>query len=102
MAVVVTALFRPREGAEAELIDAFRKVIPAIHDEPGCLLYSIHAAANGTITMIEKWDSQDQLDAHSNGKPVDILRASTAPYLASPAEVTVLTPIPIGDARGAL
>ncbi|HEU0165858.1 MAG TPA: putative quinol monooxygenase [Thermomicrobiales bacterium] len=96
----MTAVFHPREGATAELVEAFQGVIPPIHEEDGCLLYSIHAADDGTITMIEKWATQEDLDAHSVGEPVARLREAIAPYLSSPAVVTAMTPIPVGDSRG--
>ena len=53
MTVVVTAVFHPAEGRTAELIDALRATIPAVHQEQGCRLYAIHHAEDGTITMIE-------------------------------------------------
>jgi hypothetical protein len=52
MPVVVTAVFHPVEGRAAELIDALRAGIPAVHNEQGCRLYAIHDADDGTITMI--------------------------------------------------
>ena len=70
MPVVVTAVFHPSPGRTAELIDALRATIPGVHREEGCLLYAIHDAADGTITMIEKWTSAEALDAHASGDAV--------------------------------
>ena len=72
-AAVVTAVFVPAEGKRAELTDALRATMPAVHGEEGCLLYAIHDASDGTITMIEKWTSAQALDAHSQGDPVAAL-----------------------------
>jgi quinol monooxygenase YgiN len=97
--VVVTAVFHPVEGHTAELIDALRATIPAVHDEQGCRLYAIHDAEDGTITMIEKWDSQDDLDAHAGGPAVQALQSAVAGLVAKPATVTTMTPLPVGSAE---
>ncbi|MER7006743.1 putative quinol monooxygenase [Dactylosporangium sp. NPDC000555] len=96
MTVVVTAVFHPVDGRTAELIDALRASIPAVHEEPGCRLYAIHDADNGTITMIEKWDTPEDLAAHAAGPAVKALQAAVAGLIARPATVTTMTPLPAG------
>jgi quinol monooxygenase YgiN len=96
VSVVVTAVFHPVPGRTAELVDALRAAIPAVHQEEGCRLYAIHDAEDGTITMIEKWDSQDALDAHAAGPAVKALQAATNHLLAEPTTVTTMTPLPAG------
>jgi quinol monooxygenase YgiN len=98
VSVVVTAVFHPVEGRTAELIDALRATIPAVHEEQGCRLYAIHDADDGTITMIEKWDSREDLDAHAAGEAVKALQAATAGLTAGPVVVTTMTPLPAGTA----
>jgi quinol monooxygenase YgiN len=97
--VVVTAVFHPVPGRTAELIDALRATIPAVHEEEGCLLYAIHDAEDGTVTMIEKWDSREALDAHATGSAVKALQAATADLIARPTLVTTMTPLPAGTAE---
>ena len=99
MSVVVTAVFHPVEGRRAELVDALRRSIPAVHDEPGCRLYAIHDAEDGTITMIEKWDSREQLAAHAAGPAVKALDQAVADLIARPTTVTTMTPLPAGTAE---
>jgi quinol monooxygenase YgiN len=94
--VVVTAVFHPVPGRTAELIEALRASIPAVHEEEGCLLYAIHDADDGTITMIEKWTSREALDAHDAGAPVKALQAATAELLARPTVVVKMDPLPAG------
>jgi quinol monooxygenase YgiN len=98
MTVVVTAVFYPIEGAKDRLAEAMRAGIEAVHAEPGCELYAIHDAADGTITMIEKWTSVEDLDAHAAGDAVKILGAGIDGLLAKPTVVTRMTPIPTGAA----
>ena len=96
MPVVVTAVFHPSPGRTAELIDALRATIPGVHREEDCLLYAIHDAADGTITMIEKWTSAEALDAHASGDAVKALRQAVEGLVAQPATVTTMTPLPAG------
>jgi len=48
------------------VIDALRPAIVAVHEEPGCELYAIHEAADGSLVMIEKGESVELLDAHGS------------------------------------
>ena len=88
----------PRPAGRTTLVEAFRStILPAVHAEPGCLLYAIHDAEDGTITMIEKWESVADLDAHGSGEAVVALQAATKDLLAEPATVVRMTPIPVGE-----
>lgn len=103
MPTIVTAVFTPKDGAKQSLIAALEATIPAVHAEPGCELYSIHDAEDGTVTMLEKWTTREQLDAHAQGQAVAALGAAVGPYLEHPAVVTLMTPLPAGTAQqGAL
>ncbi|KQX08138.1 MULTISPECIES: putative quinol monooxygenase [unclassified Leifsonia] len=98
MSVVVTAVFHPRVGQHDTLVAALRERIPAVHAEKGCRLYAIHDAEDGTVTMLEKWDSRADLDAHATGSAVAALDAAVGGFLARPTPVTLMTPIAAGTA----
>ena len=98
MPVVVTAVFHPAPGRKDDLVEAFRSTLPGVHAEPGCLLYAIHDAADGTITMIEKWESVADLDVHGSSPEGRTLSAAIGGLVAEPPVVTRMTPIPVGDA----
>ncbi len=101
--VNVLALFFPKPGHRQEVLAALETAIPLVHEEEGCELYAITEAPDGRIVMVEKWSSAAALDAHSNGAPVVALRAALDGHLERDVDVTVLTPLPVGDARkGAL
>ncbi|WP_423183384.1 putative quinol monooxygenase [Arthrobacter sp. NyZ413] len=103
MTVVVTAVFHPAQGKKELLTQALQSSIPAVHEEEGCLLYAIHDAADGTITMIEKWTTPDLLDAHAKGPAVAALDAAVGPLIEIPTTVTTMTPIDAGTpAQGLL
>jgi quinol monooxygenase YgiN len=101
--IVVTAVFTPLPGKHDEVVAALRPAIAAVHGEDGCVLYAIHDAPDGTIVMIEKWESAELLDAHGAGPAVAELNRSLEGLIAKPTEVTRLVPIPAGTAeQGAL
>ncbi|GAA4394589.1 putative quinol monooxygenase [Tsukamurella soli] len=96
MSVIVTAVFQPTEGRKDELVAALRGAMPAVHGEPGCRKYAIHDASDGTVTMIEKWDSADALGVHSRGEAIGALQAAIVGLVAAPPVVTTMTPLPAG------
>jgi len=103
MSIVVTATFVPHPGKREELLAALEEVIPLVHAEEGCELYSIQEREDGLILMIEKWESAELLDAHGEGAPVVAFRGRLEGLLAEPVVVTRYEPIPVGDpGKGAL
>lgn len=97
MSVVVTAIFRPVDGRKDELAAAMRAGIEATHAEQGCQLYAIHDAEDGTITMIERWATEADLEAHARGEAVARMVADIDGLLAEPVVVTRMRPIPMGE-----
>jgi quinol monooxygenase YgiN len=101
--IVVTALFFPAEGRHDQVVEALKPAIAAVHQEPGCILYAIHDAPDGSIVMIEKWESAELLDEHGEGAAVAELNRSLEGLLAQPVDVTRLVPILAGtEIQGAL
>ena len=99
VAVVVIAVFSPAAGRRDDLVTALRASIPAVHAERGCQLYAIHDAADGTVTMIERWASPEDLEAHARGAAVEALNAAVQDRIGRPTTVTTMTPIPAGTAE---
>jgi quinol monooxygenase YgiN len=101
--VVVTASFTPLPDTRDQVLAALEPAIAAVHEEPGCLLYAIHDAPDGTILMLEKWESAELLDAHGHGAAVATLTGALDGLLARPVQVTRLAPRPVGHPdKGAL
>lgn len=101
--IVVTAEFVAAEGRLDNLREALREAIPAVHAEDGCLLYAIHDAPDERIIMIEKWESEDLLDAHGAGPAVARLNKLIDGLIAEPVKVERLWPIAAGTPeQGAL
>jgi quinol monooxygenase YgiN len=97
-AVVVVATITPAEGREADVEKALREAIPAVHDEPGCLIYALHRARSGAFVMVEKWASAQALKTHSTAAALTALAAKLGGALAVPTDVRLLEPLPEGNA----
>jgi len=96
VSVVVVAIISPLDGHIQNVVDAFAVVSPKVHSERGTELYALHHDA-GTVIMIERWTSQEDLAAHAAGAPITELNALVADHVAGPSDVRVLRNVPLGD-----
>ena len=64
--VPVVAIIRAKKGRESILEGILKDLVSATHKEPGCLLYALHKAASdpGAFVFVERWKSQQDLEAH--------------------------------------
>ena len=102
MPVVVVASFT----AKPESVEAVRAActagIEAVHDEPGCQLYSLHQSGD-TFVFIEQWADAEALKTHSTAPSVGALFAQIGEHLAGAPDLKMLEPIAAGDpAKGRL
>ncbi|WP_328584392.1 putative quinol monooxygenase [Streptomyces sp. NBC_00370] len=97
--VVVVATITPAEGREADVEQALREAIPAVHAEPGCLLYALHRGTSGAFVMVEHWASAEDLEVHSGAPALVALGAKLKGATAGPVDVQALEPLPAGDAE---
>jgi len=72
----VIAIITAKSGQREELLTAFADVVPLVHAEKGCVEYQPVVDAEGagasqtelgsdTFMVVEKWESMDDLKAHS-------------------------------------
>ncbi|WP_313674527.1 putative quinol monooxygenase [Mycolicibacterium sp.] len=102
MPVVVVASFTAKPESVEAVRAACINAIEAVHDEPGCDLYSLHQTGD-TFVFIEQWADADALTAHSTAPAVAGLFAAIGEHLAGAPDLKMLQPIPAGDpARGQL
>ena len=98
---------RAAQGKVDEVVAAFTTCIERTHEEEGCLTYALHRdnADPDHLVLIERWRSQEDLDAHMT-KPyvADLFAVAGTPgMLASAPELAFLSPLPAGQgAKGAL
>jgi len=62
----VVAVIAAKPGSEAIVEAALKKLAVASRGDHGCISYDLFASEStpGTFVTIEKWESQDDLDAH--------------------------------------
>ena len=95
----VIALITAKPGKRAALLAEFRKIIPEVHAEQGCIEYGPAVDAEGsadrfgddTFVVIEKWESPEALKAHSVAPHMKAYGERTKDLIADRA-VHVLTP----------
>ena len=99
---VLVAIITPKPGKLDEAAELFTRVIPMVHDEPGCELYSLHRNAD-KLVMIEKWTDEDALDKHRRAPSLAEIGARMGDLFDEPMQVLVVDAVPAGDpAKGAL
>lgn len=95
------------EGKADEVLAAFQACIEQTHQEEGCLTYALHrdAADPNRFVHVERWRSQEDLDAHMT-KPyvADLFAVAGTPgVLAEAPSMVFATPLPFGQPeKGAL
>ena len=91
---------RAAEGRADAVVAAFEACTAGTHEEQGCLLYALHrdAADPHHFVLVERWRSQEDLDAHFQTTHVaDLLAFAAAPgNLAQPPVLTFTTPLGLG------
>lgn len=105
--VVIVVKVVAAEGKVDEVLAGFTTCLEATHEEEGCLAYALHRDNSdpNTIVLVERWRSQDDLDAHNQTPHVAALFAvaGTPGLLAEPPQLSFTTPLGIGDpAKGTL
>ena len=100
--VVVVASFTAKPESLDTVRAACETAIAAVHDEPGCQLYSLHQTGN-TFVFIEQWADEESLKTHSTAPAVGAMFAAIGEHLDGAPDIQMLAPIPAGDpAKGRL
>ena len=96
--VTVVAVAKIKPEHEERALELLRGVIEASHGEEGCVKYTLHRSKNepGTFSIVERWRSQDDLDAHF-GQPHMAPMQEVFGYLAEPPAILFCEPVPAGD-----
>ncbi|MBM4435809.1 MAG: antibiotic biosynthesis monooxygenase [Actinobacteria bacterium] len=95
-AITVIATAHAKPGRGNELLGEMKKNVLPVHQEPGCLHYSLHQASDDpdTIVVIERWASEDAITAHGQAPHMAAFRERAAPLRAAPTEVRRYLMIP--------
>jgi quinol monooxygenase YgiN len=102
--IVVLASFKFKPGKEDEGVELLRGLIEGSHGEPGCRKYTLNRALDDPtrFAIVEKWDSQADLDAHFRQPHMAAIQQATE-LVDQPPQVWFMESVPIGDpAKGVL
>ena len=102
MPVVVVASFTAKPESTAAVRSACTAAIEAVHDEPGCELYSLHQTGD-TFVFIEQWADADALKVHGTAPAIGVRVGAIGEHLSGAPDIKMLEPVPAGDpAKGQL
>jgi quinol monooxygenase YgiN len=90
----VVAIITAKPGMRAQILEAFRANMPAVHAEAGRVEYGPAVDAEGaggvqtqfgpdTLVVLEKWESLDALKAHAASPHMAAYTAKTRELIAS-------------------
>ncbi len=105
--VVGVVHVRAAAGKVDDVVAAFTTCILKTHEEEGCLAYALHRDASDPdhLVLIERWRSQEDLDAHMT-KPyvADLFAVAGTPgMLAAEPQLAFLSPLALGtEGKGSL
>ena len=102
MPVVVVATMKAKPESVDLVRNACTDAIEAVHNEPGCQLYSLHEA-DGTFVFVEQWADADALKTHSTAPAIGKLFGTVGEHLDGAPDIKMLAPVVAGDpAKGQL
>jgi quinol monooxygenase YgiN len=102
MPVTVIATLKVKPDAAEAARNILMRAVVAVHEEPGCSLYSLHET-DGRFIFIEEWVDEDALQIHNAGPAVTRMVEEVSSYLDGPAEIAIARPVVTGDpAKGQL
>ena len=87
--LTVIALIKAKPGKEEELKQELLSLIPTTRQEPGCLNYDLHVAADDAALFLfhENWESKQQLDDHLARPHLTAFLGKADTLLAQPPQI---------------
>jgi quinol monooxygenase YgiN len=91
----VVAVLKAKPGSEGAIRDALASLVEPTRAEPGNVSYDLHesAAEPGTFITIEKWRSQEDLDAHMQTPHIAAALGAAGDHLAEAPAIHPLVPV---------
>jgi quinol monooxygenase YgiN len=64
-AIIITAILKPKEGLEEQLLSALKKVQEASRKEVGCIKYNLYKSVeDNTFVLYEVWENNEAIENH--------------------------------------
>ena len=93
---VIVATITPKPDQFDAVEDVLTRLIPAVHTEDGCELYSLHRGKDRFV-FVEKWRDMAALGAHGGGPNIQALNEGLKGLVAGAPDVQILEAVPAGD-----
>ncbi len=92
--VAVVATFTVKPEQEEEALAGLRTLVERSNEEEGCLQYALHRPRDrpGELVIVERWRSQEDLDAHFRMPYMAELGPLAEKVLAAPPEIRFCDP----------
>jgi quinol monooxygenase YgiN len=92
MIYVVATTKVKSEGRDAFIAGA-KACIAETHKEKGCISYELHASVSDpdVFVFVERWETRDDLTAHSRAPHLKAWRELSAPLKVSPTEIEIIS-----------
>lgn len=97
MPVVVVATLTVKPESVDTAREILTRAVGAVHQEPGCQLYSLHESGD-TFVFVEQWADAEALKTHSAAPAVATMFKEVGDHLAGAPDIKMLQPVPGGDA----
>jgi quinol monooxygenase YgiN len=99
---VIVATVTPKPEHTDEVRAILLAVVPKVHEEAGCKLYSVHEGS-GKFWFIEDWADDAALAAHAGSPALAEMGKALDGLTEGGFGIDVLTPLPAGtEAQGQL
>jgi quinol monooxygenase YgiN len=91
--IYIIATNRVKPEAREAYIKGSKEVVTATQKEKGCVYYENHVSLldPNLFVVVERWETQEDLDAHSKAPHLKAWREYSAPLKATPTEVEIIT-----------
>lgn len=76
--IYITAILKPNEGQEAQVLAALKKVQAPSRLEEGCIKYDLYQTEDSLFILQEAWKDADALERHTQSTHYQDYREETA------------------------
>jgi quinol monooxygenase YgiN len=82
--IVITAILKPKQGSEQQLLSELKKVQSKSRKEAGCINYNLHQSVDDqTFVLYEVWENKKAMDQHIESSHYQEYRENIADLVAT-------------------
>lgn len=81
--IIITAILKPKEGLEEQVLTALKTVQNHSRQEDGCIRYDLHQTEDHVFVLYESWENNDALESHAKSKHYQEYREQMAKLIST-------------------